>query len=210
MLYPRTAILALLFAALASSMAFLSAPAIAAPLPNESGDQAVAFVYDNAPAASTALGFIYDGYLLLGASTTVSISDLAVAPNPGLVPKSRYTHDPSSDSVATNAIELPEALTVGRNAEQGVSVYQGVIDGKPAYVGITNDIARRAIEHGDRFVLDELAAGLTRGEARAVEQAIIAQNPGYQNLINSISPSHPWYQQAVDWGEAFLRANGLG
>ncbi len=112
---------------------------------------------------------------------------------------------------ATNtATELPEALTVGRNAEPGVSVYQGVSDGKPVYVGITNNPTVRAAQHGDRFALEELAGGLTRGEARAVEQAIIAQNPGYQNLINSISPRHPWYQQAVDWGEAWLRANGLG
>jgi hypothetical protein len=26
---------------------------------------------------------------------------------------------------------------------------------------------------------------------------------------NSISPTHAWYQQAVDWGEQWLRDNGL-
>lgn len=76
--------------------------------------------------------------------------------------------------------------------------------------GLPTTPAVRASQHADRFGLEELVSGLTRGQARAVEQAIIAQNPGYQNLINSISPRHAWYQQAVDWGEAFLRANGVG
>jgi hypothetical protein len=101
-------------------------------------------------------------------------------------------------------------LQLATTPSRACPVYQGVSNGKPVYVGITNNTDVRAAQHGDRFVLEELVSGLTRGEARAVEQAIIAQNPGYQNLINSISPSHPWYQQAVDWGEVFLRANGLG
>jgi hypothetical protein len=49
---------------------------------------------------------------------------------------------------------------------------------------------------------------LTRGQARAVEQARIVRNRGW-NKINSISPAHPWYQQAVDWGEIWLQNEGL-
>lgn len=60
------------------------------------------------------------------------------------------------------------------------------------------------------FALEELAGGLTRGEARAIEQALIVRNPGYDNLINSIGTQHSWYQQAVDWGETWLRGNGFG
>jgi hypothetical protein len=50
-------------------------------------------------------------------------------------------------------------------------------------------------------------AGLTRGEARAVEQALIDRNKG-QNLINSISRSQPYYDDAVAWGEQWLKGIG--
>jgi hypothetical protein len=111
-------------------------------------------------------------------------------------------------SAASSA--LPEALTLGRNAETGVDVYTGVRGGKDVYVGITNNLERRAAQHGDRFVLQQLTrTSVTRGEARAIEQAMLARNPGFENAINSISPSHPWYQQAVDWGETWLQNAGL-
>ena len=41
-----------------------------------------------------------------------------------------------------------------------------------------------------------------------IEQAIIANNPAFRNVINSISPSHSYYNQAVAWGEQWFRANG--
>lgn len=78
------------------------------------------------------------------------------------------------------------------------------------YARITNDLGRRQIQHGDRFILQQVtSATVTRGQARAIEQALIERNPGFGNKINSISPKHSWYQSAVDWGEAWLRANGL-
>lgn len=78
------------------------------------------------------------------------------------------------------------------------------------YARITNNVARRQAEHGSRFVLDPITSSpVTRGQARAIEQALIERNPGFWNKINSISPKHSWYQSAVDWGEAWLRANGL-
>lgn len=51
--------------------------------------------------------------------------------------------------------------------------------------------------------------GVTRGEARAIEQALIVRNPGFENKINSISPSRPFYHQAVDWGESWLQGHGF-
>ena len=105
------------------------------------------------------------------------------------------------------AAKLPEALTVGRNAEQGVGVYRGVSNGEQVYSGITNDLERRALQHGDRFsrLVDLTESGtVSRGEARAIEQALIVRDVG-ENLRNEISPLHPWYQQAVDWGEAWLQ-----
>jgi hypothetical protein len=116
-----------------------------------------------------------------------------------------------SETGGAPAAVLPEALTIGRNAQTGVYVYFGVRNGKRVYAGITNNLARRATEHGARF--DGLRAvtgsSVTRGQARAVEQALIVRNPGFRNIKNSIDPSHPWYQQAVDWGEAWLQAHGF-
>lgn len=48
---------------------------------------------------------------------------------------------------------------------------------------------------------------MTRGQARSIEQALIARNPGFENKINII-PNQPYYQQAVNWGKAWLNANG--
>jgi hypothetical protein len=50
---------------------------------------------------------------------------------------------------------------------------------------------------------------VTRGEARAIKEALIVRNPGFGNMRHSISPTHPWYRQAVEWGEAWLKGNGL-
>ncbi len=111
------------------------------------------------------------------------------------------------EGVAANT--LPKALTVGKNADEGVHVYYGVSGGKNVYAGITNNVGRRTTQHADRFTLRPITAeGLTRGQARAVEQALIVRNPGFQNKINSISPTHSWYQDAVDWGETWLVRNG--
>jgi hypothetical protein len=56
--------------------------------------------------------------------------------------------------------------------------------------------------------LQVIGTSLTRGESRAVEQALIVQNSGFENLINSVSPRHSFYDQAVEWGRAWLTANG--
>jgi hypothetical protein len=88
-------------------------------------------------------------------------------------------------------------------------VYLGLRNGQRVYVGITNNIVRRAAEHGTRFVLDPVTSSpVTRGAGRAIEQALINRNPGFENIRNSISPTHPWYAQAVAWGESWLISNG--
>jgi RHS repeat-associated protein len=101
---------------------------------------------------------------------------------------------------------LPAALQGG---EATVHVYFGVRNGERVYVGITNDLARRQSEHGDRFILQAITqTPVTRGEARAIEQALIQANPGFENVRNSISPRHSYYQQAVEWGQAWLKNAG--
>jgi len=105
------------------------------------------------------------------------------------------------------AVELPSEL---RGGEATTHVYLGVRNGKAVYVGITNDLARRQAQHGGRFVLVSITESpVTRGEARAIEQALMVRNPGFENIRNSISPKHPWYREAVAWGEAWLHANRL-
>ena len=89
-------------------------------------------------------------------------------------------------------------------------MYYGVSGGKPVYAGITNDLGRRQIQHGDRFILQQVTSTpVTRGQARAIGETLIVRNPGFQNVRHSISPKHSWYQGTVDWGETWLRANGL-
>jgi len=118
----------------------------------------------------------------------------------------------SSAALAPNtARALPRELAAGRNAQSGVHEYHGVDAGKPVYAGITNDIARRQAQHGRSVRLDQLtpAAGVTRGQARAIEEALIVRNPGFQNLRHEISPRRSWYQDALDWGNDWLTGQGL-
>ena len=114
---------------------------------------------------------------------------------------------PSGPAIrALDDLPFPDELAGGPS---NVHVYFGVRDGKPLYAGITNNVGRRQAQHGDQFVLDPLTTDpVTRGQARAIEQALIERNPGFKNEINSISPRLSYYQSAVDWGEAWLQANG--
>jgi len=109
---------------------------------------------------------------------------------------------------AGNAPSLPSQLQGGPANTQ---VYYGVdkTSGDRVYVGITNNVPRRGAEHGNRFDVRQVTSTpLTRGEARAVEQALINRNPNFQNVRNSISPSHAYSGQAVSWGNWWLRLTG--
>ena len=102
-------------------------------------------------------------------------------------------------------VSLPQALSGGT---VDTYVYYGKKGGKPVYIGITNDLKSRQMEHGTRFRLEPITkTPLIRGEARAIEQVLIKNNPGSENIRNSISPTHTWYNQAVEWGEQWLRNN---
>jgi RHS repeat-associated protein len=97
-------------------------------------------------------------------------------------------------------------------ATASTSVYTIVKDGETVYAGITNNLARRAAEHGE--ALTEVASGLTRTQARGVEQALIEQhglasNGGtLLNRINSIARSNPIYNEAVQFGRELLGSIG--
>jgi hypothetical protein len=110
-------------------------------------------------------------------------------------------------------LALARALTAGANAKQGYHVYFGIRDNKQVYVGITNNLGRRASEHRAGYGFEQLRevtrVPVTRGEARAIEQALINRNPQFVNVRNSISARHPYYERAGQWGEAWLKARGL-
>ena len=161
-----------------------------------------------------------DAYAALEAGDYAAAAIAAVGALPGVPGGARGASDAATaatrggraaEGAANTGRALPSELAVGRNAEAGVHVYHGVDAGKPVYAGITNDIARRQSQHGERFVLEQLtpAAGVTRGQARAIEEALIVRNPGFQNARHEISPSHSWYQDALDWGNDWLRGQGL-
>jgi hypothetical protein len=48
---------------------------------------------------------------------------------------------------------------------------------------------------------------LTRRQARSIEQVLHEANPQFENINNPISPAIPWYDDAVEWAEAWLREN---
>lgn len=92
---------------------------------------------------------------------------------------------------------------------KNTQVYFGVKNGKNVYVGISNNIARREQQHGERFdkLMPITTSPLTRREARSIEQVLIEQNPRFLNKINSIAKSQDWYDEAVQWGSEWIKNN---
>ena len=95
-------------------------------------------------------------------------------------------------------------------------IYDCVVDGTTRYVGITNDVTRRGAEHmaqkGIRIEQIDGLDGLSRSDARAVEQTLIhiyglGKDGGTLiNKINSISPTkNPTaYEQSLKRGFELL------
>jgi hypothetical protein len=139
-----------------------------------------------------------------------------------------------ADQYAEEFIELPMnfipggwalslVLSVGRHAdlqdikeqflewigrgEKDYHVYIGYdkSTGEAKYVGFTGRLKGRQGDWKDKYRLEPVASGLTKNEARSVEQAIINQNPGFDNKINSISRRRPFFEMALEWGEDFIR-----
>ena len=95
-------------------------------------------------------------------------------------------------------------------------VYHSVEEGVTQYVGITNNLARREAEHlaSKGINIEPLMQGLTRADARAVEQALIevhglGKNGGtLLNKINSIVKSNPSYASQLARGYELLKSIG--
>ncbi|MFN7375246.1 MAG: hypothetical protein ACK5VC_06620 [bacterium] len=75
------------------------------------------------------------------------------------------------------------------------------------YVGITNDLNRRGLEHGKKLV--EIASGLTRNQARAIETLLIKNNARFTNSMKSISNNHRHVQKAEQWAIEYCQRMGI-
>ena len=81
------------------------------------------------------------------------------------------------------------------------------------YVGITNNVMRRAAEHyaSKGISITEILKGLSRFDARAIEQCLIeyyklGRNGGaLLNKINSIATTNPIYANAIRRGWELIR-----
>jgi RHS repeat-associated protein len=96
-------------------------------------------------------------------------------------------------------------------------VYRAVtIAGKVEYVGITNNLARRAAEHlaSKGIKIEKLLATASRADARAVEQVLIeihglGKNGGtLMNRINAIAKTNPTYAALLRRGYELLKSIG--
>ena len=103
--------------------------------------------------------------------------------------------------------------------EGGNLVYQATSEaGKVLYVGITNNLERRAAEHlaSKGIAIDAIPGlkNLSRADARAAEQALIqmhglGKNGGtLMNVINSIAKKNPIFEAAVKRGSDILKNAG--
>lgn len=120
--------------------------------------------------------------------------------------KGRKFTQEAAEQVEKKVLKSSPTLSQGA---KNTHVYFGIKNGEKAYVGITSNVARREMQHGARF--DKLVpiteAPLTRREARAIEQVLIEKNPQFSNKINSIAKSRDWYDEAIEWGNGWVKQN---
>ena len=98
----------------------------------------------------------------------------------------------------------------------GNVAYRSIAAGQVQYVGITNNLARRAAEQLAKrgIQIEKVIGGLSRVDARAVEQTLIEihglqKNGGTLiNRINSIARTNPVYADAVRRGMEILEKAG--
>jgi RHS repeat-associated protein len=144
---------------------------------------------------------------LCGPATPLCAWLLANAP--WLVPTTAVVAE-AGLSLATGAPIPTSALPqfAGRALQSASTVvYLGMKNNSPVYVGITKDIAQRACTHGDRFdELVQLTQKFPRDHARAIEQSLINNNPLFQNEINSIANYRLWYDEAILFGNEWMRS----
>ncbi len=113
------------------------------------------------------------------------------------------------DDIKKGIDNLMELKQFAGNSTLYISVTDGVVE----YIGITNNFIRRQSEHlrNKNINIDILVDGLSRYDARAMEQALI-EKYGLNNLlnvINSISTKNPNYSEMIKRGNNLLKEYGL-
>jgi len=123
----------------------------------------------------------------------------------------------TSGGLALGLAPTAMAMAVEGSGGGAHSVYISLsTQGRVQYAGITNNLARRSVEHlrQNGFEIQKLLGKLTRDDARAVEQALIemhglAKNGGtLVNRINSIARSNPRYAAMLRRGRELLESIG--
>lgn len=110
----------------------------------------------------------------------------------------------------------PGTMAMQNNHGHNVYISTNPSTGETTYAGITNNFARRAYEQLQKrgLRIKKLMDGLSREDARAVEQALIEihglqKNGGtLMNRINSIAKTNPSYARSVKRGLELLRSIG--
>jgi hypothetical protein len=118
----------------------------------------------------------------------------------------------------SEVLDNPYARAFGAEDEPlAVNVYRSVnAANEVQYVGITNNLARRAAEHlrASGIQVEKLMGRLSRSDARAVEQALIDThglrvNGGtLLNRINSIAETNKKYADQLRRGYELLQSVG--
>jgi filamentous hemagglutinin len=112
--------------------------------------------------------------------------------------------------------QLASRVNVQNTIGLATYIYRSVENGVVRYVGITYNFSARAATHLREKgiqVTKLFEEGLSREEARAVEQVLIelhglSGNGSLMNQINSIAASNPIYAESIRRGTEILRAIG--
>ncbi len=155
------------------------------------------------------LSWIEAGELWVGAELRDANEVYGVVENIEFIHQTQTMYDLTVDSVHTFFVGKQQWLVHNCG---GNTVYQSTNpDGSPEYVGITNNLGRRANEHrGTRDIEPILGLdNLSRQDARDVEEALIVHYD-LDNLSNGrheISPRRPEYQDRLTNGRNIINAN---
>jgi RHS repeat-associated protein len=116
------------------------------------------------------------------------------------------------------AIAAKAGSSAAKAFDASTFVYNSVdSSGKVVYVGITNDLARRGAEHAASkgIQIEKVFSGLTREDARAVEQVLIElhklgkEGGTLLNKINSISKKNKKYGKQLQRGYELLQQSQM-
>jgi hypothetical protein len=122
----------------------------------------------------------------------------------------------NKDGYPTGLAPITGTPPTGPSKLKNVVYISKTASGTIQYVGITNNLARRAAQHlaSKGIQIEPLMKNLSRADARAVEQALIEINKlgknggSLLNKINSISQKNPKYAKSLQKGYDLLKSIG--